>query len=283
MAATPRLADCALLVAISAHYVEARNGFLLDVVRSLADLPVARLDLRVIVNDIDDMTLARHRRLLGAGLGEDASLLVERCGPLEHPFHLTWAHKRLIPECFLAPGSAWTHFLYLEDDMRFGAANLAYFLRARDLLRPHGLLPGFARVEYSRAAQELRFVDPRAPLRPATLRRLHLDGTLFLSPPRPYCALYLLDRELAEEHVASRSFDRDRSAEVMHWDVRERAAAGLCWESPPHGHRTRYVLPFDEARQTFAACCWVPHLANTYVARPHTKLATIPVDQIVEP
>jgi len=124
---------------------------------------------------------------------------------------------------------------------------------------------------------------PRARLQPTALRRLRLDGTLFIAAPRPYCALYVLDRELAAEHVAGRSFDRDLSSTMTRWDVRERAAAGLCWENPPRGHRNRYMLPFDETRRSFDAGCWVPHLADTYVARRHTQLGTIPVDDITEP
>jgi hypothetical protein len=273
---TWRIAECSLLVAISAHYVPARLPYLLEVVRALADINAQRLDIHVMVNEVDDETAARLHRLLSAALPAGRTVTINRVGGLDHPFDLTWAHKRLIPEVFLAEGSAFTHFLYLEDDMRFGAANLRYFLRFRPLLEPFGLLPSFLRIEYSAAAEELRFTEHRRPTDPASARGVTAGGVRFIATP-PYCALYVLDRPLARQHVESPSFDREASKALSRWAVRERAAAGVCWDRVPRGFRRRYVVPLAPDGTGFAPECLVPHLHATYADNPTASFAKIPV------
>jgi hypothetical protein len=273
---TCRIGECSLLVAISAHYVPARLPYLVEVLRSLGDIAAQRLDVHVMVNDVDDATAARLQRLLSAALPAGRTLVLNRVGGLEHPFDLTWAHKRLIPDLFLPEGSGFTHFVYLEDDMRFGAVNLDYFLRFRPLLDPFGLLPSFLRVEYSKAAEELRFTEYRRRIDPAAVRGVAAGGVRFIGVP-PYCALYVLDQPLAREHVASPSFDKEASKALSLWGVRERAAAGACWDRKPRGFRSRYVVPLTEARDGFAAECWVPHLQASFADRPDASFGKIPV------
>jgi hypothetical protein len=62
-----------------------------------------------------------------------------------HPYLLTWIHRELFRRDF-EEGSV-SHFLYLEDDIRFGRDNLEYFLENEDDLRKFGLFPGFLRYE----------------------------------------------------------------------------------------------------------------------------------------
>jgi hypothetical protein len=273
---TWRIAECSLLVAISAHYVPARLPYLVEVLRSLGDINARRLDVHIMVNEVDDGTAARLHRLLSASLPAGRTVVINRVGGLEHPFDLTWAHKRLIRDVFLAEGSSFTHFLYLEDDMRFGAVNLRYFLRFRPLLEPFGLLPSFLRIEYSEAAEELRFTEHRRPTDPVAVRGVTAGGMRFIGVA-PYCALYLLDRPLARQHVESPSFDKEASKALSRWAVRERAAAGVCWDGVPRGFRSRYVVPLTPAHDGFAPDCFVPHLHATYADRPGASFGKIPV------
>jgi hypothetical protein len=275
------LSDCSLLVAIAAHYVPARIPYLLDVLRALADFPLPRLDVKVMVNELDVDTLGRHQRLLASPFGAGASLEVVACGGLDHPFKLTWAHKALIRDVFLAADAPWTHFLYLEDDMRFGLTNLRYFLRMRPMLAPHRLIPSFLRTEYAPTAGELRFLDQ---LRLVDLSRdpvVQVGTTTFTCPDNPYCALFLLDRELAEEHMAGRSSDMQRSTEISHWDIRARAASGLCWDTPPPGFPGRFVVPVDPATGAVPPECWVPHLAARYADNRRSRFGKLVVPRLV--
>lgn len=274
--------ECSLLVTISFHYVEHRLLHILDVVRALADFEVRRLHIEVLTNDIDVETRDRVHQLLACNLPSNMSLMVRRCTGLSQPFALTWIHKRFIPQIFLADGSPYTHFLYLEDDMRFGFGNFRYFLKYRPLLAQHGLLPSFARVEYSAAKIELRATDFIRPFNINKAPVLRVGDYLFAMPSTPYCALYVLDQELAREHIATPAFSPRTSMQTApRWGLAERAAAGLCFESPPPGYTTRYVLPVNPATRIIAAESWVPHLPNNYADKPGEVVAQFPIVTLV--
>ena len=281
--ASPEPEDCSLLVAITFHHVPRRVIYLLDVVRALADFAVRRVDIRVMINDVPDSVFASMREVLAGTVSGHVTVTLMRCRDLAHPFELTWAHKRLIPQEFLPAGSPYTHFVYLEDDMRFSYRNFRYFLEHRRPLGEVGLIPSFVRVEYGEAAQEIRCTDIHQTLPLERLKKIDVGPYFFVSPPIPYCALYVLDRDLALEHVASASFDPVASGKVMKYDIRMRAAVGQCWEKVPRGYRSRYAIGIDPTRATAAPECWVPHLPNNYITRMATPSAKLPMRNIIIP
>ena len=116
-----------LLVGITFHYVPARLFYLLDVVRALADFPVRRLDVVVLTNTVDPIERGSISDILGPLLRDGKTLEVLSCPGLAHPFDLAWSHKPLISERVFPNGSPYTHFVYLEDDTRFGYMNFCYF------------------------------------------------------------------------------------------------------------------------------------------------------------
>ncbi len=280
MTAAPKPEECALLVAISFHYVQRRAPYLIDVVRALADFRVRRLDIRVMINDVPEA--AALQSVLAGVLPTTATVAVTRCGDLAHPFELTWAHKPLIADEFLAGASPYTHFVYLEDDMRFGPMNFRYFLEYRAPLAHSGLIPSFVRVEYGNEILEMRSTDHVRRLPYWRLRKIPLGPHVFVSPPNPYCALFVLDRPLAEEYVATNSFDLARSQAVRGWPTRERSAMGLCWENVPRGFRSRFAIPIDLSRGTAAAEAWVPHLPNNYIPRIRSGFGQVPMLDLLE-
>jgi hypothetical protein len=275
--------ECSLLVAITFHHLPRRVIYLLDVVRALADFPVRAIDIRVMINDVPDKVYDALHEVLAGTVSRNATVTLVRCRDLEHPFHLTWAHKRLIPDEFLAASSPHTHFVYLEDDMRFSFRNFRYFLDHRRALAELGLIPSFVRVEYGEAAQEIRCTDIHRTLPLERLKKIEIGPYFFVSPPIPYCAMYVLDRELALEHVASAAFDRLASEKAVRYDTRMRAAFGQCWENIPRGFRSRHAIAIDPARAMAAAECWVPHLPNNYVTRMATPSAKLPMRNIITP
>lgn len=275
--------DCSLLVAITFHHLPRRVIYLLDVVRALADFPVRNIDIRVMINDVPDAVHDALHQMLAGTVSGNATVTLMRCRDLGHPFELTWAHKRLIPDEFLAPSSPYTHFVYLEDDMRFSFRNFRYFLEHRRPLGEVGLIPSFVRVEYAEAAQEIRCTDIHRTLPLERLTKIEIGPYFFVSPPIPYCALYVLDRDLAREHIASAAYDRLASEKAVRYDIRMRAAFGQCWENIPRGFRSRYAIAIDPARAIAAAECWVPHLPNNYVTRMATPSAKLPMRNIIIP
>ena len=271
-----------LLVAIAHHHAPERLPFLLEVARALGDFAVDRLDVVVITNLEDAGARAAIRCLVRPALAVPGDVEVMPAGRLAHPFHLPWSHKPLIRERFL-PSRAWTHFVYLEDDIRFGFAAFRHFLAARPLLAPHGLVPGFFRVEFSATNRALQALDQTAPFDAATLPGIKAGGLRFVPAPNPYCAMYVLDRDLAEEHVADPAFDREASRQVSPWDVRERAAMGLCWSRIPRGFPARQVIAVDPVRREVAPGCLVAHLAGNYADDPASHFGKVPLSTVLDP
>lgn len=284
--------DCRLLVAITFHDSPARLPILLDVVRTLGEFPVRALDCVIVTNarDADDRTLVKRlfvlRRLLAPWFGADQSLEIMACDGFDDPLDLPWQAKPLIRDRFLDPGRAHTHFIQLEDDMRLGWRNFAYWHRHRPVLAGAGLIPSFVRVEYSAQREEICCSDIMDPINIAKKTTIAHGTRVFLAADNPYAALYLLDRPLAEEYVASRAFDRDQSIANPAldarpgWETRERAAAGLCWENPPRGFHARHVIPVDTATMAVPPEAWVTHLGNRY-ADADTRLGKLPVQRII--
>lgn len=279
--ASPAPEDCSLLVAITFHHVPKRVIYLLDVVRALADFPVRRIDIRVMINDVPDAEFDALHDVLAATLSANATVTLVRCRDLAHPFDLAWAHKRLIPDEFLAEDSTHTHFVYLEDDMRFGYRNFRYFLEHRAFLASHGLIPSFLRVEYSVEEQEMRCTDVQNSMPFEKLGKIERGPHVFVAHTNPYCAVYVLDRELAQEYVATASFGLATSAGIRNVGTRERSAMGLCWENVPRGFRSRYAIPIDLRRAIAAGECWVPHLPNNYTTHMRSASGKLPMRDLI--
>jgi hypothetical protein len=275
-------AEARLLVAITFHFVEARLVYLDKVLRSLATFPVRKRDIVVFTNTTDSAEQASIRQVLrNAGLvdGRDARIAVE--AHLAHPFDLTWAHKKLISGDFLAPGSPYSHFVYLEDDEQLTFENFVYFVVARDVLRPFdNLVPAFLRTEWCARDACCVNTDNNAPIMLAQRFFITHGDYAFVVPDNPYCGGFILDQELAREYANSPSFDLHRSRTVpsVRWGggVRERAAMGLTFENPPAPFVYRVVVPVSIASGLAPDCSCLAHLPNNYADDPnhfHGKVA----------
>ena len=273
--------SASLLVAITFHYVASRLFYLLDVVRALADFPVQRLDVIIVTNTTAPSERNSISDLLAPLLHGGKTVEVLPCPALAHPHDLAWAHKPLISGRFLAAGSGYTHFIYLEDDTRFGYANFCYFAAFRPKLAPSGLVPSFVRTEFSLRDGRLYSTDFLAPFTPDGGPCVAVDNYRFCAVDFPYCGLFVLDRELAAEHLASAAFRPESSISLApEWPIRERAAMGLCWTAPPPGFRARYVVPVERNSGVVPGCCWVAHLPNNYANDPTTPYGKIPMSEL---
>jgi len=259
------------LICVSFHFVYRRLGYLEEVLHTLATFPCSDRTIVVLTNttDLTEQQLLR-RHFLQAGLldGDEVRLVVER--DLAHPHDLTWAHKRFITDEFLALAGRYTHFIYLEDDERLTFENFAYFIMARDLLRPFGLVPAFLRTEWNSGRGLYVNTDNVASVSLPERPFVRCGDYAFISVDNPYCGAFVLDLELAREYVISRSFDRDCSRDVSPWDIRERSAMGLTFEAPPAPFPYRVVTPVSIATLVTPHCAWLAHLPNNYADNPHT-------------
>lgn len=189
-------------------------------------------------------------------------------------FYLTWAHVPLLRAA--AATGRFSHLLYVEDDMRFTGTNLDYWLRARRPLAHHGLLPGFARFEWS--GGERYAVDALHRLDPAQRRTATAAGD-FVNLANPYQALYVLDRALYATHFR---FSRGRSplrSRTSEWEIRERAASGPIFDDVPEGLVSRNVVPVTATGQLDPSCL-VEHMAPTYSASTDEPFGGVKVDEL---
>jgi len=113
---------------------------------------------------------------------------------------------------------------------------------------------------------------------------IHIRNTRFAQHRFLYQACYVLDRPMALEHLASRSFDIERSREVEpNWGIAPRAAMGVCLENVPDGFLHRYVLPIDEDCSPLPMC-WVDHMPANYANQaPDSPCGKVPVEEVFEP
>jgi len=269
-----------ILVAISFHYVTARLRFLAEVLRSLAEFPVAELELVIVTNRFKDEDLALLRRLCTEALAGRA-FSIQTCDDSADRWQSIWQHKQLITGDFLgARRGLFTHFIYLESDIRLSFVNFCYFLQYREVLRASGLLPAFVRVEYSQAQIGFTTSDVFWPVYVPVQAHLRIGNTVFVNMPNPYNPFYILDIGLAEEYRKSPSFDREESRKRANWNDPDRSAMGLCLENVPPPFHCRYVVPVSGRTGGVPAAAWVWHLPNNYADNPDSVLGKVRMDEL---
>lgn len=277
-----RAKDTRLLATVTFHYAAHRIEFLADVLRNFAAFPVARRVIVIFTNTSKPDEQAQVRavfRQLGLKEGRDVRLEVK--SDLLDPFHLAWAHKPIIRK-FLARKSDFTHFVYVEDDERFSFENFSYFLDAREILRPFGLLPGFLRVEWNKTLHRYAHTDSTAPTDLSKNPFVPFRNWRFTAVDFPHDGCYVLDRELAREYAGSLSFDLNKSVERSTWGICERASMGLTFEAVPAPFKHRMVIPVSRRSPgVIPQCAWIFHLPNNYADNPRSPFGKIPMDKLL--
>lgn len=192
-----------------------------------------------------------------------------------HPYLLTWIHREIFRRDF--EEGAVSHFLYLEDDICFGRENLEYFLENEEALREFRLFPGFLRYEVDDAGTQFATDVLRTESVQLLPRVIKNSRYLFLNLRNPYQGMYLMSRALFAEFVASDSFTPDGGR----WDIREQAAAGLTFERVPQDCFSRNFVGYIPG-EGFDSRCMIHHVSNRYAKDKDSRLASIPVSQVIE-
>jgi hypothetical protein len=278
--ASERAREARILCAITFHFDSAHFDFLAEVLRSLSTFAVAAMDMVVVTNTLREQDLARLRALC-VDMPSGKSCSIRSYGELDHSYYLTWCHKEIISNEFVEGNqNRYSHFIYLEDDILLNFANFCYFMEFREILRPFGLLPAFLRTEYSANLGALVASDAFWPVYVPVQSHICLNDTVVVNMPNPYNPCFILDLELAEEYVRSRSFDREASQAVCRWGVRERAALGLCLENVPSPFQTRYLVPVTRRTGKLPEFARISHLPNNYANDPRSPLGKVRVDDL---
>jgi hypothetical protein len=267
-----------VLYCIPFHYVPARLRWLRMALRCFADYPCSK-SVIVYTNTSNDGELGNIRALLAECQFDSAEIRHAR--NLGHPFDLTWERNEALQSDFQDGG--YSHFIYAEDDLLIPYAAFEYWLHARPQLSRRGLVPGFVRVERRESDGALMATDQ--------FRRAQLDWTRivrckpwhFTNIDSAYTGSFVLDRDLAAEYVHSRSSSREASAAVKNWDIRERAAMGLVFESVPRLFWHRLAIPFDGRSLEIPACAYIHHAPANYANDATSQLATLKVNELLIP
>ena len=257
---------------IAFHYRMQTMQFLDRVLRNLCEFEVDRMHVTVITSTEDGAEQALLRSLCRNYFVDD-SFAVAAYPDCQPPTLLPWMHKPLLQAA--ATEQDFTHFIYSEDDIGLTYANFRYFLEYADALREFGLIPSFVRTEFAEGV--IRSCD--APYSTVATRLIELPGCTFAAPGFPYSACFVMDRKHVAEYLASRSSDVERSIELTDWDLRERAAMGLCWENPPAGFHHRYVVPVGTDLRPLA-CCQVTHMPANYAPMNESAYAKVPIERL---
>lgn len=273
-------ANLHIMVVVAFKFRAARLRHLFEVATGFAEYTDAAVNF-IVTTTADDAELATLERSLVA-LRTSGMRVSFRQVPFDPaaPYRVTWAHKTLLREAFL-PDPRYSHFIYVEDDIRLSHLNFSYFRLFREQLRPYGLLPGFLRYEFNDMDYHTYLVDHRESTKIADMPGVDLGDIRFVNVDTPYQACFVLDRELAAEHAAGPSFDVEASKIYGHGEA-ERANLAFSFENIPTsgGFTSRYAMPLDRKTGLPLHAALIRHLPDNFTNRvpPVLKFGTLPVE-----
>lgn len=202
----------------------------------------------------------------------------------ESPWLLTWEHKKIMLED-LKVANENSLFLYLENDIKFTQQNLEYWLESRKDLKDTKLVPSFLRVEHSQTRDKLVALDyiGRSTSKISEISTFMTDRYLYAQLANPYCAIFVLDLDLAIEYSASKAIEERSSRELSSWDIGARAAMGIQFVDVPNNFSSRFVVPIkkDGSYYQILSSSFIHHLPNLYSRVESIEKNLLPIDKII--
>lgn len=262
-----------LAIAVTFHYAENRFQYLAQTTAHFG-LLATKVDVAVITNAADE---ERRNNIRSAIAARSFDLQVFSPTLLGHPYLLAWSHLDVFRRLFQEDQSI-THFMYLEDDIRVSPENIEYWLRGREFLKQFGLIPSFLRYELKKDDDNPYSTDVTKKLKLRKLPKVRVtDSYCYVNVPKLYQGMYLLDRELMNEHLLGPSSSPDFGP----WEIREKAAQGLTFANVPKGYGSRNVIGFDVEQKRIDAKCLIHHTPNNYAADPISKFGKILIAELI--
>jgi hypothetical protein len=232
--------------------VEERLKFLDEVIDSVNEIPTDETIIIVNNNEIFE-----------------CEAVVNVAHGLNDPYHLTWEHKKYMQE-FLK--TDYTHYAYLEDDMKLTTTTMEYWLQTKKLFKEKNLnfIPSIHRIEYKDDVA----VSLDATKKPGVCDVIILEGEKYVFLPEPYQGMFIMDREGVIEHLNSQY---SNIGQYHNYGIRESANLGNMYVNIPQGYSHRAVVPVNNFEQ-----CWVHHVANNYADNLNTPHAKIPAKDLLD-
>ena len=263
-----------LAIAVCCHFNESRLAYLDRISNDFASLGSEVLVV-IVTNTANEDELKKLESVL-TGKGFNYQFFTP--DTLGHPLLLTWAHFPVFKE--LLQDESFTHFMYLEDDTLITQENMAYWLEGRELLRPYGLIPSFLRVERKANDPMWYSSDCPHPFYIYALPRVQVQENLgFINFPELYQGMYLLDRELMQEHLNGPTYSPNSGV----WGIQEKAAQGVTFANVPKGFTTRNLVPYKLDSCQVDERCFIHHVPNNYAQPgPGGKMViTMPINRLL--
>lgn len=266
-----------LSIAVTFFYVDARLEYLRKTVSTFSSL--AESVFATIVTQTRDFAQIENIKSIMSEAGVDYSIAVPSL--LGSNYLLTWSHLEVLRRAFVKDEGI-THFMYLEDDTVVRKENIRYWLTGRDLLRELGVYPSFLRYELkdgsplAYSSDVIEHVDPRQD----NYVVVDENKYAYFNLKQPYQGMYLLDREMAQEHLWGWSSNPDSN---HHWGIRETAAQGLTFANVPKAFKYRNVVGYriDEGR--IDEFCLIHHAPNNYANGTDERFGKMLVSEIIKP
>jgi hypothetical protein len=168
--------------------------------------------------------------------------------------------------------SEYTHFAYLEGNIEVQKKTFDYWVRTREMFKRNNLnfIPAVHRVQkngdnvYSLDATHYQRHRPT----------IEVEGQKFVSLSEPYQGMFIMDKELVEEHIKSDYFTFGQKGS---WGIRESANLGNLFVDIPAGYGHRCMLPLNKFSDT-----WVTHFGTDYHGDPKSPHAKIKIQELLK-
>lgn len=271
-----------IAICITFFYKKNRENYLLDVINSLLEFSIP-IDLTLVSNNITSEF--ENKLKIFVSKKNDFNLSFFTPIGIGHPFLLAWSHYSIFEEKIKNP--AFTHFIYLEDDIKFTQNNFNYWIQARDLLKSKDAIPAFFRYELN---TNTKFYSTDV-LKKMSIYDCNIidinKNKYFINIVYPYQAMYLYDKELMLELLNSPCFNPDFDHGIfksifplMPFNIREKAALGLTFVTNSKIYRSRTFLPFDKEKNQLEKDCLIHHISNNYTLDETSLNGRIEVEKI---
>ena len=227
---------------VAFHYVPKRlEGFYKNI-SALKEMP----DAKIVINSNTNF---------------DAKLPIH-VSNLDDPYHLTWEHKKWMQE-FL--DSDYTHYAYLEGNILVQRKTFYYWNKTRELFKRNNFnfIPATHRVQIKDGQVYSLDCTHHQRHRPT----IEVEGRKFISLAEPYQGMFIMDKEMVEEHIESDYF---KLGQKGWWGIRESANLGNLFVNVPSGYQHRGMIPLNNFSDS-----WIEHFGTDYhgdINSPHAKI-----------
>jgi hypothetical protein len=214
-----------------------------------------------LIENINKFKTEKTKLIINCNISFDNNLPIQ-VSVLDDPFHLTWEHKKSMLN-FLE--SDFTHFVYLEGNLELTQKNLNYWCKTKQLFKQNNLnfIPAIHRVQVFNEKTYSLDSTHRVNKKFA----IEIGNQKFISLSEPYQGMFIMDREMVEEHINSDYFNLGQKG----WfGIRESANLGNMYINVPSGFSHRALVPLNN----FDECCAV-HNGTDYhndLNSPHAKI-----------